>query len=140
MAGPKRILEIAGREVAISNPGKIYFPEAGITKAELVDYYLAVAPGALRGVRGRPMALKRFVDGAAGEFFFQKRAPEVRPGWVETVDLSFPSVRTAREVMFARCSRAVQELGLPQTPVRTALAKAVRWFEERARRGSRGVS
>ena len=99
MARPKRILEIAGREVAISNPGKIYFPEAGITKAELVDYYLAVAPGALRGVRGRPMALKRFVDGAAGEFFFQKRAPEVRPGWVETVDLTFPSGRTAREVV-----------------------------------------
>jgi DNA ligase D-like protein (predicted polymerase) len=99
MAGPKRILEVAGREVAISNPGKIYFPEAGITKAELVDYYLAVAPGALRGVRGRPMALKRFVDGAAGEFFFQKRAPEVRPGWIETVDLTFPSGRTAREVV-----------------------------------------
>jgi bifunctional non-homologous end joining protein LigD len=112
MAGAKRILEIAGREVAISNPDKIYFPEAGITKAELVEYYLAVAPGALRGVRGRPMALKRFVDGAAGDFFFQKRAPEVRPGWIETVDLTFPSGRTAREVVVSDAAQLAWVINL----------------------------
>jgi DNA ligase D-like protein (predicted polymerase) len=98
---PKRaeILEVAGREVTITNPDKIYFPEAGHTKLDLVRYYLAVADGALRGVHGRPMALKRFVDGAAGEPFFQKRAPEKRPDWIETVELAFPSGRTADEVV-----------------------------------------
>ena len=66
---------------------------------DLVQYYLAVAEGALRGAGGRPMALKRFVNGAAGEFFFQKRAPEKRPQWVDTVSLSFPSGRTAEEIV-----------------------------------------
>ena len=99
MATRKELLQIGGREVAISNPSKVYFPQAGITKLELVQYYLAVAEGALRGVAGRPMALKRFVDGAEGEFFFQKRAPEARPEWVETVELKFPSGRTAQEVV-----------------------------------------
>ena len=88
-----------GREVAISNPEKIFFPELGLTKLDLVRYYQAVAAGALRGAGGRPMALKRYVDGAAGEFFFQKRAPESRPPWVETVALQFPSGRTASEVV-----------------------------------------
>ena len=92
-------MEGAGREVTVTNPDKVYFPEAGITKIELVRYYLAVADGALRGVLGRPMALKRYVDGAAGDFFFQKRAPESRPEWLETVELSFPSGRTASEVV-----------------------------------------
>ena len=86
---------MAGREVGISNPDKVYFPEAGHTKRDLVAYYLAVSEGALRGVAGRPMALKRFVDGAGGDFFFQKRAPRSRPEWIETVELSFPSGRTA---------------------------------------------
>jgi len=85
--------------VAISNPDKVYFPRAGYTKRELVHYYLAVADGAVRGVRGRPMALKRFVDGAEGEFFFQKRAPAQRPVWVDTVELRFPSGRSALEVV-----------------------------------------
>jgi bifunctional non-homologous end joining protein LigD len=92
-------LEIAGREVAVSNPDKVFFPEIGVTKLDLVRYYLAVADGALRGVAGRPMALKRFVNGAAGDFFFQKRAPSSRPDWIETVELSFPSGRTASEVV-----------------------------------------
>jgi DNA ligase D-like protein (predicted polymerase) len=98
---PKRVevLTVAGREVTITNPDKVYFPKAGHTKLDLVRYYLAVAEGALRGVRGRPMALKRFVDGADGEFFFQKRAPERRPEWIETVELAFPSGRTADEVV-----------------------------------------
>ena len=99
MATPKEILEIGGREVSISNPQKVFFPKTGHTKLDLVRYYLAVSDGALRGVRGRPMALKRYVHGAEGEFFFQKRAPESRPEWIETVELSFPSGRTAREIV-----------------------------------------
>ena len=87
----KEILEIGGREVAVSNPDKVYFPETGYTKMDLVSYYLAVADGALRGAGGRPMALKRFVDGAAGEAFFQKRAPDNRPDWIRTAELTFPS-------------------------------------------------
>ena len=93
------LLDIDGREVKVTNPDKIYWPEPGHTKMDLVRYYLAVADGALRGAGGRPMALKRFVDGAAGEFFFQKRAPEKRPEWIDTVSLSFPSGRTAEEVV-----------------------------------------
>jgi len=99
MASHKELIAVAGREVTISNPDKVYFPEAGYTKRDLVAYYLAVADGALRGVAGRPMALKRFVEGAAGDFFFQKRAPTSRPEWIETVELSFPSGRTAAEVV-----------------------------------------
>mgnify|MGYP000926855849 CR=1 FL=1 len=76
------IRRIDGREVAVSNPQKVYFPEAGYTKLDVVRYYLAVAEGALRGVRGRPMALKRFVDGIAKEPFFQKRAPSNLPDWM----------------------------------------------------------
>src|SRR4029079_17423025 len=95
----KEILEIGGREVAVSNPDKIYFPKAGHTKMDLVNYYLSSADGALRGVAGRPMALKRFVDGAEGEAFFQKRAPDNRPDWIDTAELTFPSGRTADEVV-----------------------------------------
>jgi len=99
MADPKIVVEVAGREVPVSNPRKVYFPRTGHTKLDLVRYYLAVADGALRGVDGRPMALKRFVNGAEGEPFFQKRAPEKRPGWIETAELRFPSGRTADEVV-----------------------------------------
>jgi len=95
----KELLQIEGREVPISNPEKVFFPQRGYTKLDLVRYYLAVAPGALRGAGGRPMALKRYVNGAEGEFFFQKRAPEARPLWVEVVELKFPSGRTAREIV-----------------------------------------
>jgi bifunctional non-homologous end joining protein LigD len=99
MAARKEVLEVAGREVTVTNPDKVFFPRAGHTKLDLVRYYLAVADGALRGVAARPMALKRFVNGAEGEAFFQKRAPQSRPEWVETVELSFPSGRTAHEVV-----------------------------------------
>ncbi|MEP7378569.1 MAG: DNA polymerase domain-containing protein [Chloroflexota bacterium] len=99
MANKPELIEVAGRTVSISNPDKIFFSGPGYTKRDLVTYYLAVADGALRGAGGRPMALKRFVDGAAGEPFFQKRAPESRPDWIETVELSFPSGRTADEVV-----------------------------------------
>src|SRR4051812_2487795 len=94
------VLVVAGdREVAVSNPGKVYFPEAGITKIEVVRYYLAVAEGALRGAGGRPNVLVRYADGIHGEFFYQKRAPAARPDWIETVALSFPSGRAAEEVV-----------------------------------------
>jgi len=99
MPARQEVLHVAGRDVTISNPDKVYFPAAGHRKIDLVSYYLAVADGALRGVSGRPMALKRFVNGAAGEFFFQKRAPDNRPDWIETVELSFPSGRTADEIV-----------------------------------------
>src|SRR5512141_242192 len=99
MARKAEVIEVADRPVTISNPDKIFFRQAGYTKRDLVMYYLAVADGALRGAGGRPMALKRFVDGADGEPFFQKRAPQSRPDWIETVELSFPSGRTADEVV-----------------------------------------
>jgi bifunctional non-homologous end joining protein LigD len=99
MATRKMVLDVAGREVTVSNPDKVYFPRTGHTKLDLVRYYLAVAEGALRGVAERPMALKRFVNGAEGEFFFQKRAPDKRPEWVETVELKFPSGRSAHEIV-----------------------------------------
>jgi bifunctional non-homologous end joining protein LigD len=99
MADPKTVVEVAGRQVPVSNPQKVFFPGTGHTKLDMVKYYLAVADGALRGVAGRPMALKRFVNGAESEPFFQKRAPEKRPDWIETVELRFPSGRTADEVV-----------------------------------------
>src|SRR5438874_4248127 len=99
MPARKEQVEVAGREVTVSNPDKVFFPQTGHTKLDLVRYYVAVADGALRGVAGRPMALKRFVNGAEGEFFFQKRGPASRPDWVETVELSFPSGRTAQEIV-----------------------------------------
>ena len=99
MADRKEIIEVADRAVSISNPHKVYFPRSGRTKLDLVRYYLAVAEGALTGVRRRPMVLKRFVHGAEGEAFFQKRAPANRPDWLDTVVLSFPSGRTADEIV-----------------------------------------
>jgi bifunctional non-homologous end joining protein LigD len=99
MPDRKEIIEVAGRTVSISNPDKVYFPCTGHTKMDLVRYYLGVADGALRGVADRPMVLKRFVHGADGEAFFQKRAPANRPDWLDTVVLSFPSGRTAEEIV-----------------------------------------
>lgn len=96
----KEILVLEGREVQITNPNKLYFSaQARVTKLELVRYYLSVAPGALQGIRDRPIVLKRFVNGAEGEAFYQKRAPEQRPAWLRTVTLSFPSGRTAEEIV-----------------------------------------
>jgi DNA ligase D-like protein (predicted polymerase) len=92
-------IEIAGREVIVTNPDKIYFPQAGYTKLDLVQYYAAVAEGALRGIAGRPIVLKRYVNGADQEPFFQKRAPDQHPDWIETVELRFPSGRTAHEIV-----------------------------------------
>lgn len=94
-----RILEVAGREVRVTNPDKVIFTSLGITKLDLISYYVAVADGALRGVAGRPMILKRFVKGLDQEAFFQKRAPEKRPDWVEVATLRYRSGTTADEVV-----------------------------------------
>ena len=99
MPARKEILDIGGREVAVSNPDKVYFPVPGYTKLDVVRYFVAVADGALQGVGGRPMALKRFVDGIDKEPFFQKRAPENRPEWMRVATLTFPSGRTADEIV-----------------------------------------
>src|SRR5689334_854466 len=99
MAGGAEELEVAGRRVALSNPGKVLFPQHGYTKRDLALYYLAVADGALRGAGGRPNMLVRYPNGVDGEFFYQKRAPEARPPWIEVVTLRFPSGRTAEEVV-----------------------------------------
>src|SRR5579875_756911 len=94
------MLAVAGREVRVSHPEKLYFSrEVRLTKLEIVRYFLAVAPGALRGIRDRPIVLKRFVNGAEAEPFYQKRAPSDLPPWMHTVTLSFPSGRTADEVV-----------------------------------------
>jgi DNA primase len=93
-------LSIDGREVQVTNPDKLYFSaQVKVSKLDLVRYYLSVAPGALGGIQDRPIVLKRFVNGAEGEAFYQKRAPAQRPAWLRTVTLSFPSGRTAEEVV-----------------------------------------
>src|SRR5438045_3792294 len=98
-AGTK-VLLIEGHEVQITHPDKLYFQsQARVSKLDLVRYYLSVAPGALAGIRDRPIVLKRFVDGAEGQAFYQKRAPTYRPVWLRTTTLSFPSGRKADEVV-----------------------------------------
>ena len=120
------VLSIDGRDVRVTHPTKPYFSrEAKLTKLDIVRYYLAVAPGALQGIRDRPIVLKRFVNGAEGEVFYQKRAPETRPEWLRTTTLSFPSGRTAEEVVVDDAAGLawVVNLGcieLHPHPVRTA--------------------
>jgi DNA ligase D-like protein (predicted polymerase) len=93
------VFKVAGREVAISNPRKVLFPTPGYTKLDLARYYLALSEGALRAAGGRPNVLVRYPNGIEGDFFYQKRAPTTRPPWIEVVALSFPSGRTAEEVV-----------------------------------------
>lgn len=94
------VLSINGREVRVTHPDKLYFSkQARLSKLEIVQYYLSVADGALGGIRDRPIVLKRFVNGAEGEAFYQKRAPSERPAWLRTATLSFPSGRTAEELV-----------------------------------------
>jgi bifunctional non-homologous end joining protein LigD len=94
------VLSIEGREVRVSHPHKLYFSkQTQLSKLDLVHYYLAVAPGALTGIRDRPLVLKRYVNGAEGDAFYQKRAPVQRPAWLRTITLSFPSGRTAEEIV-----------------------------------------
>jgi len=95
----QEILTVAGRDITISNPHKVLFPQAGYTKLDLVTYYLAVSSGALRAAGDRPNVLVRYPNGIDGEFFYQKRAPQSRPDWIEVVALQFPSGRTAEEVV-----------------------------------------
>ena len=98
-ATPREVLTIGGHAVAVTNPEKVLFPTAGVTKLDVVRYYLAVAEGALRGAGGRPNVLVRYPNGVGGEFFYQKRAPASRPEWIEVVSLKFPSGRSAEEVV-----------------------------------------
>ncbi|MDB4893387.1 MAG: ATP-dependent ligase [Gemmatimonadetes bacterium] len=94
------LLSIDGRDVRITHPSKPYFTRGvQLTKLDLVRYYLSVADGAIAGIRDRPIVLKRFVNGAEGDPFYQKRAPDNRPEWLRTVTLSFPSGRTAEEIV-----------------------------------------
>src|SRR5258705_121538 len=94
------VLSIEGHQVRVTHPDKLYFPrQTKLSKLDLVHYYLAVAPGALAGIRNRPIVLKRFVNGAEGDAFYQKRAPTDRPSWLRTVTLAFPSGRTAEELV-----------------------------------------
>ena len=96
MARDYTTIEAAGQEVKLSNPGKVFFPQPGYTKLDVVNYYLAVAEPALGHLRERPTSLKRFVDGVTGEAFFQKRIPDSAPDWLHTADIRFPSGRPAR--------------------------------------------
>src|ERR1700716_673901 len=94
------VLSIEGRQVRVTHPDKLYLSrETKLSKLDLVRYYLSIAPGALTGIRNRPIVLKRFVNGAEGEAFYQKRAPTDRPAWLRTVTLAFPSGRTAEEIV-----------------------------------------
>ena len=93
------VVNVAGREITISNPKKVLFPDAGYTKLDLIRYYLAVADGAIRAAGNRPNVLVRYPNGIGDEFFYQKRAPSSRPSWIEVVTLKFPSGRTAEEVV-----------------------------------------
>jgi DNA ligase D len=99
MGADREVLEIAGRTVSVSHPHKVLFPKLGHTKLDLVQYYLAVASGALRGAGGRPTMLVRYPNGVGAEFFYQKRAPQSRPDWIEVAKLEFPSGRSAEEVV-----------------------------------------
>ena len=108
----QELLELDGHEVAVSNPNKLYFPQAGVSKLELVRYYLAVAEGALRGVARRPMILKRYVNGIEAEPFFQKRVAEKRPPWIDTAVFRFPSGRSAEEIVVNHRAQLVYVVNL----------------------------
>src|SRR6478672_11447848 len=99
MTRETEVLNVAGREINITKPGKLLFAEAGITKRDLVHYYVAIADGALRAAGHRPNVLVRYPNGIGAEYFFQKRAPESRPAWIDVATISFPSGRTADEVV-----------------------------------------
>jgi DNA ligase D-like protein (predicted polymerase) len=99
MADPHTMIEVAGREVRVSNPQKVVFPERGYTKLDVIEYYTTLADQVVNHLRDRPTVLKRFVDGAAGEPFFQKRIPDSAPEWLQTTVVRFPSGRPARELL-----------------------------------------
>jgi len=97
--GEHAVVEAGGRELRVSNPGKLYFPQAGLTKLDLVNYYLECEEAVVRHLRERPTVMKRWVDGVEGKPFFQKRVPETAPDWLETATVTFPSGRHARELV-----------------------------------------
>jgi bifunctional non-homologous end joining protein LigD len=101
VAEEAEVLEVEGREIRVTNPGKVYFPKPGVTKLDVVRYFVDVGEGALTGARDRPTSLHRFPDGFAGESFYQKRVPKHAPEWVRTVTIRFPSGRSADEVVVA---------------------------------------
>jgi bifunctional non-homologous end joining protein LigD len=109
---PDTVLELDGIEVTVTNPDKLFFPKLGKTKLDLVNYYLSLTPSVLVGVRDRPMNLKRYPNGADGEPFYQKRAPTSRPAWVQTAVTTFPSGRTADEVVCSNAASLVWLLNL----------------------------
>jgi DNA ligase D-like protein (predicted polymerase) len=106
------LLDVGGREVSVTHPDKVIFPGPGITKVDLVNYYLAVADGALRGVAGRPMILKRFVKGIDTEAIFQKRAPEKRPDWIDVAELNYRSGTSAKEAVLTDAAGLVWAVNL----------------------------
>jgi DNA ligase D len=102
MAAPKAQpveMEVCGRDLRVSNPGKLFFPEVGVTKLDLVNYYVECEQAVVRHLRERPTVLKRWVDGVAGKPFFQKRVPDGSPEWLQTATVTFPSGRHARELV-----------------------------------------
>lgn len=109
---PPKLLDIGGREVKISSPSKLYFPDDGITKLDVVNYFLAVGPGALRGVHNRPIVLERYVQGIKGERFYQKRAPKNTPDWFPTVRLRFPSGNSADELVVSELAQLIWMVNL----------------------------
>ena len=126
-------MQIAGREVQITNPDKVFFPVAGYTKGDLLDYYLAVAEGAVRGVSNRPMALKRFVQGAEGEAFFQKRAPANRPPWIEksyATQIALPPLSPEESLRLAQSFLPGRELPEPLAQVILSRAEGNPFFLE----------
>ena len=135
------ILDVDGRDVSISNPGKVLFPEAGYTKLDLVNYYLAVAEGALRGAGGRPNVLVRYPNGLGQEFFYQKRAPDSRPEWIEVVALKFPVGPHGRRGRAPRCRRARVdgEPGVPRAASASGPRRGARSSRRAARRSRSGA-
>ena len=123
-------LQIDGHEVTVTHPAKLLIPQAGVAKLDLVNYYLAVAEGALRGAGGRPCVLVRYPNGIDGEFFFQKRAPGKRPAWIEVATIRFPSGRSAEDAV-AALERAVR-LQPDLRDARYALAQALTRASRRA--------
>src|SRR5438477_2448971 len=101
MAEPAEVLEVDGREVRVTNPGKVFFPDDGLTKLDLVRYWIEVAEAALAGCRHRPSILHRFPNGVADDGFYQKRLPKGAPDWIQTAHITFPSGRTAQMPVMA---------------------------------------
>ena len=107
MPTPAETIEVEGREIRVTNPGKVYFPQPGVTKLDVVRYYAEVAQAALVGCRDRPEILHRYPDGVDGESFYQKRLPKGAPEWVQTTTITFPSGRSAEEVVLADAAHLV---------------------------------